>query len=37
MKDPEKNINHQEDKNLEIETGLETIIEIVLEIHKTEI
>ena len=30
MKDPEENINHQEDKSLEIETGLE----IVLEIHK---
>ena len=37
MKDPEENINHQEDKSLEIETGLETILEIVLEIHKTEI
>ena len=34
MKDPEENINHQEDKSLEIETGLVTILEIVLEIHK---
>ena len=33
MKDPEENINHQEDKSLEIKTGLETI----LEIHKIEI
>ena len=37
MKDPEKNKNNQEDKSLEIETGQETILEIVLEIHKTEI
>ena len=37
MKDPEENINHQEDKSLEMETGLETILEIVLDIHKTEI
>ena len=37
MKDPEESINHQEDKSLEIETGLEKILEIVLEIHKTEI
>ena len=37
MKDPEENINHQEDRSLEIETSLETILEIVLEIHKTEI
>ena len=37
MKDPEENINHQEGKNLGIETGLETILEIVLGIHKTEI
>ena len=37
MKDLEKNINHQEDKNLEIESGLETIVEIVLEIHMIEI
>ena len=37
MKDPEENTNHQEDKSLEIEIGLETILEIVLEIHKTEI
>ena len=37
MKYPEENKNHQEDKSLEIETGLETILEIVLEIHKTEI
>ena len=36
MKDPEENINHQEDKSLEIEAGLGTILEIVLEIHKTE-
>ena len=28
---------HQEDKRLEIETGLVTILEIVLEIHRTEI
>ena len=37
MKDPEENINHQEDKSLEIETGLEIILETVLETHKTEI
>ena len=37
MKDPEENINHQEGKSLEIETGLETILETVLEIYKTEI
>ena len=37
MKDPAENINHHEDKSLEIETGLETFLEIVLEIHKTEI
>ena len=37
MKDPEENINHQEDKSLEIEIGLETTLEIVLEIQKTEI
>ena len=37
MKDPEENINHQEDKNLGIGTGLETTLEIVLEIHKIEI
>ena len=37
MKDPEENINHQEDKSLGIEIALETILEIVLEIHKTEI
>ena len=36
MKDPEENINHQEDKSLGIEICLETILEIVLEIHKTE-
>ena len=35
-KDPEENINHQEDKSLEIEIGLETILDIGLEIHKTE-
>ena len=35
MKDPEENINHQEDIGLGI--GLETILEVVLEIHKTEI
>ena len=34
---PRKNINHQEDKSLETETGLDTILEIVLEIHKTDI
>ena len=37
IKDPEENINHQEDKSLEIETALETILEIVLKIHNTEI
>ena len=37
MKDPEENRNHQEDKSLGIEIGLETIIEVVLEIHNTEI
>ena len=37
MKDPEENINHQEDKSLEIEKGIERILEIVLKIHKTEI
>ena len=37
MKDPEENINHQEDKGFRIETGLETILEILLEIHRTEI
>ena len=37
MRDPEKNIKHQEDKSLHIETGLETILEIVLEIHRIEI
>ena len=37
MKDPEENINHQEDKSLDIETGLETILEVILEIHNTEI
>ena len=37
MKDPEENINHQEDKGLGIEIGLETILEIVLEINKTEL
>ena len=37
MKDPEENVYHQEDKSLEIETGLETILEIVLEIHMKEI
>ena len=37
MKDQEENINHQDDKSLEIETGLDTILEIALEIHKTEI
>ena len=35
MKDPEEDINHQGDKSLGIEIGLETILEIVLEIHKT--
>ena len=33
MKDPEEHRNNQEDKHLEIETALETI----LEIHKSEI
>ena len=37
MKDPEENINIQEDKNLGIGTCLETTLEIVLEIHKIEI
>ena len=37
MKDPEENINHQEDKSLAIEIGLERILEIVLEINKAEI
>ena len=37
MKDPEENINHQEDKDLGIGTDLETTLEIVLEILKTEI
>ena len=37
MKDPEENINLQEDKDLGIETDLETTPEIVLEILKTEI
>ena len=37
MRVPEENINHQEDKWLEIETGLQTILEIVLVIHKIEI
>ena len=36
MKDPEENINHQEDKSLEKETGLETTLEIFLEIHQAE-
>ena len=35
MKDPADNINHLEDKCLE--SDLQTILEIVLEIHKTEI
>ena len=34
MKDLEEHINHQEDKHLEMETGLGTILGIVLEIHK---
>ena len=37
MKDPEENINLQEDKDLGIETDLETTLEIVQEILKTEI
>ena len=37
MKGPEENINHQEDKSLEIQTGLEMILEIALETHKIEI
>ena len=37
MKDLEENITHQVDKSLGIETGLETILGIVLEIHKIEI
>ena len=35
MKDPEENINYKEDKSSEIETGLESILEIVLDIDKT--
>ena len=34
MKDLEDNINHQVDQIIEIETGLETILETVLEIDK---
>ena len=37
MNYPAENINHLEVKGLEIEIGLEAILEIVLEIHKTEI
>ena len=37
MKDLEENINHQEDKKLGIGIDLETTLEIVLEILKTEI
>ena len=37
MEYPEENINHQVDRGLEIEFGLETILEIVLEIHRTEL
>ena len=37
MKDPEENMNLKEDKDLGIETDLETTLEIVLEILKTEI
>ena len=37
MKDPEENINLQEDKDIGIETDLETTLEIALEILKTEI
>ena len=37
MKDPEENISLQEDKDLGIETDLETTLEIVLEILQTEI
>ena len=37
MNDLEENINHQEYKSLEIETGLETFLEIIVMIHKTEI
>ena len=36
MRDPEENINHQEDKTLKIETGLESTLNIISEIHKTE-
>ena len=36
MKDLEDNINHQVDQIIQIETGLETILETVLGIHKTE-
>ena len=36
MKDLEDIINHQVDQIIEIETGLETILETVLEIHKIE-
>ena len=37
MKDLTENINHQEDKSLEIENGLKTILQIFLEIQKIEI
>ena len=37
MKGPEENINLKEDKDLGTETDLETTLEIVLEILKTEI
>ena len=37
MEDPEENINHQEDKSLEIASGLEKILEIFLDIHKIDI
>ena len=37
MKDPDKNINNQEDRSSGIEIGPETILEIFLEIHRTDI
>ena len=37
MKDPKENTNHQEDKSLGVEIGLETIFYTVLEVYKTEI
>ena len=36
IKDLEDNINHQVDQILQIETGLETILETILDIHRIE-